>query len=137
MEENQDELLFGVSEEPQAPRNEKNDPFSIISHNVNDLERRLRVLEERYTNLRKKTQITDQNMLENEKHLSKEIRGLTDSVSELKFQMQELAEKLAIFNSEFEHVAQKTDVQMIEKYLDLWQPMNFVTREELKKAKKE
>lgn len=129
-----EELFFGGSQQQHEPKHEKADPYLVIRRSVNDVERRLRVLEERYANLRKKTQITDQNMLDYESHLSKELKMLTGTVNGLKFQVQEIAEKLALFNTEFEQVAKKRDLQVLEKYLDLWQPMNFVTRSELKDA---
>ncbi len=125
-----EELFFGPSDAPEAPKKEKQDPFSFIRNSVNDVERRLRVLEERYSNLRKKIQITDQNMLDQEGHSTKEIKVLSETVVSLKFQVEEIAEKLAIFNSEFENVAKKRELMVLEKYLDMWQPMNFVTRHE-------
>jgi len=125
-----EEMFFGPGDAPEAPKKEKQDPFSFIRNSVNDVERRLRVLEERYSNLRKKIQITDQNMLEQEGHLSKDVHVLNDVVMSLKLQVEEIAEKLSIFNSEFENLAKKRDVKILEKYLDMWQPMNFVTRHE-------
>lgn len=125
-----EEMFFGPADQPEAPKQEKQDPYTVIRQSVNDVERRLRVLEERYANLRKKIQITDQNMLDHQSHITKELRVATETVNNLKFQIEEIAEKMAIFNSEFASLAKKRDVKILEKYLDMWQPMNFVTRAE-------
>lgn len=133
-----EELFFGSPSEPAPPKKGKQEsPYSIIANNLNDVERRLRILEERYTNIRRKTQLIDHNMLDAEKRLGKEIKTVIDSVNGLKFQIQEISEKLALLNSEFENLAKKRDLQVVEKYLDLWQPMQFVTREELKRTLEE
>jgi chromosome segregation ATPase len=137
-QQNDEELFFGPQQGPEPPKKSRaENPYSTVSRNLNDVERRLRILEERYSNLRRKTQIIDHNMLENDKRLSKEIKTLLESVTTLKYQIQEMTEKLALFNSEFDNLAKKRDVEVIQKYLDLWQPMNFITRDELKEIMEE
>ncbi|MEM4260861.1 MAG: hypothetical protein QXG00_06495 [Candidatus Woesearchaeota archaeon] len=103
-----------------------------ISESLSDLDRRIKVLEDRYINLRKKSQLTDQNIIESEKAITKEIKILQDSIISLRSTVSDVSEKLSLFNSEFENVARKTDLSVLQKYMDLWQPMNFVTRQELK-----
>jgi len=139
MEEQQtdEELFFGATNEPEPPKKEEENPYSVVSRNVSDVERRLRILEERYANLRRKTQLLDQNMLENDRRLSTELKSLQETMNSLKFGVQEMTEKLVLFNAEFDNLAKKRDAQVIEKYLDMWQPMQFVTREELKQALEE
>lgn len=129
-----EEMFFGGPQLPEAPKHEKIDPFTAIRNSVNDIERRLRVLEERYSNLRKKIQITDQNRIDNENQFSKAVLALNETVIGLKVQVEEIGEKISIFNSEFENLAKKRDLRMLEKYLDMWQPMNFVSREEFSKV---
>jgi hypothetical protein len=108
-----------------------------ITEALSDLDRRVKVLEDRYTNLRKKNQLTDQNIIESEKSISKELRNLQDNTLALKSTLDDVSEKLALFNSEFENVAKKTDLAVLQKYMNLWQPMNFVTRDELKQILEE
>jgi len=108
--------------------NEYNEIAGIIS----DLDRRLRVLEERYSNLRKKIQLSDQNMIESERSFGKELHGFSDEILELKRNTNDFSDKILMFDSEMENVAMKSDVKVVEKYLGLWNPSNFVTRKELK-----
>ncbi len=109
------------------------DPFADIAMMVSDVDRRLRVLEERYSILRKKLQLTDQNVLESERSFGKEVRQMSDTILEMKRTMHEFDEKTMQFSGELQQTAKKNDVKVIEKYLSLWNPSTFVTRSELKR----
>ena len=104
---------------------------------ITDLDRRLRILEERYGNIRKKLQLTDQNVLESERGFVKELRTVNDDTLKLRKQVNDYSEKISIFTDEIKQTAKKTDIKLIEKYLDLWDPRNFVTRRELKEYLKQ
>ncbi|HEY9706308.1 MAG TPA: hypothetical protein V6C58_27985 [Allocoleopsis sp.] len=106
--------------------------FMQINAMVSDLDRRLRVLEERYSTLRKKMQLTDQNLIESEKAFHKDIRLFNDESLELKRSISDFEEKVAIFGNEMTNTAKKTELKVIEKYLALWNPTLFVTRNELR-----
>lgn len=99
---------------------------------ITDLDRRLRVLEERYTNIRKKLQLTDQNILESERGFSKELKSINEDTLRLKKQVNDYSDKVYMFGDELNQTAKKTDLKVMEKYLILWDPKNFVTRKELK-----
>jgi hypothetical protein len=103
-----------------------------ISAMISDLDRRLRILEERYGNLRKKIQLTDQNVIESERSFGKEVRAFGSDILELKRSIYDFDEKVVMFGSEMDNVAQKTDLKIIEKYLAMWDPKMFVTRTELR-----
>jgi hypothetical protein len=123
---------------PASPATEvkRQDKLADIAKQITeilaDLDRRVKVLEDRYTNLRKKTQFSEQNLLETEKNMSKELRGMQEATMNLKTNLDDVGEKLSLFSSEFDNVAKKTDLTILQKYMDLWQPMNFVTRADLK-----
>ncbi|MGV8141377.1 MAG: hypothetical protein ACP5NW_02970 [Candidatus Woesearchaeota archaeon] len=105
---------------------------SQIAGLVSDLDRRLRVLEERYGNLRKKLQLTDQNLIEADRSFIKEIRGFNDELLETKRSLSDFDEKISIFGNELDGTAKKTDLKILEKYLAMWNPKMFVTRKELR-----
>lgn len=124
----------GGAEQPSSAQNPENpnnseDQLAII---LTDLDRRLRTLEERYSNLRNKLQLSDQNMLESERNFIKEIRVLNDEVMSMKHTINEFTDKVLLFNAELDNAAKKIDMKVLEKYLILWNPQNFVTRNELK-----
>jgi predicted nucleic acid-binding Zn-ribbon protein len=101
---------------------------------VNDLDRRLKVLENRYFGLRKRTETTDQNMVDVEKAMNEDVRVFNGDVMELKTELHDLKEKMELFAAEFASVADKYELKTIETYLSLWQPLDFVRKDELRAA---
>ena len=88
-----------------------------------ELDRRLKVLESRYTNLNSKTQLTDEGLMALEKDLSEETASVTGQITELKKQLSKLIEEVNELSGELTHAAKKTDVKVLETYLDLWNPI--------------
>lgn len=116
---------------------EKNNELNQISLILSDLDRRVRILEERYSNIRKKIQLTDQNIIESERNFVKEIKSLNDDALKIKKKVNDLTEKINILNDELNQSAKIKDIKVLEKYLDLWNPKIFVTRKELKEYLKQ
>ena len=108
-----------------------------IAEGVTDMGRRLRTLEERYTNLQSKAQLTEQNMLSRNKHLSTEIKTLNSEISDIKKEINEIKEMMLSMINELKATAKKEEVRILEKYINLWEPVNFVTRNEVKDIIKE
>src|SRR3989338_484167 len=57
--------------------------FSGITSDVNSLSRRIRLLEEGSTNLRRFLQITEENMIAKNKHYSAEIKTINSDIIEV------------------------------------------------------
>lgn len=104
--------------------------LGALSDSVNDLSRRLRVIEERYTGLRKKSMMTEQHMLSNHKRVSTEVKTLTSDINEIRKQIDDLNDHMLQIIKELEKSARKEDVKVLERYLYFWKPINFVTRQE-------
>ncbi len=100
-----------------------------LADSIRDIGARLRILEDRYTNLRKKTQLTDQSLLESQKSLSRDLRALTEDVMDVKRGLADLNDKIALLLGELGGAAKKADLIAVERYLDFWEPMEFVTRQ--------
>lgn len=107
--------------------------MDAMNNDVNDQSRKLRVLEERYIVLRKKTQVTEQNMLANYKRINTQLKTAVSDVSELKHEMAELVEKVVLLQKEIEQCAKKEDVKVIEKYILFWNPTNYITKSQVEK----
>jgi hypothetical protein len=115
------------------PSPKKLDPSSTkLAKSINEIMRRLRVLEERYTNLRKKNQLTDQNMLEDTKNMSDEIKVIQSTMTELKKEISEVNNKMKKLEEEISQSVSKREIKLLSKYLDLWQPLEFIRKEEAK-----
>ena len=102
-----------------------------VNNQLNSVATRLKVLEERYTTMRKKSQVTEQNIIETEKEQFQQFRLLGDEIMELKHTIKEIAEKVTMLADEVNQFASKRDVQVLEKYTNYWQPMDYVTRKEV------
>ena len=104
----------GGMKKPTPEKHKKLNPADAkVTTQINEIMRRLRVLEERYSNLRKKNQLTDQNMLEDIKNVSDEIHVIQSTITELKKDINEVNHKIRLLNDE---IAQS--VNAIMKHLD-------------------
>ena len=59
------------------------------------------------------------------------VKLLTDEVSELKSQLSEIKDEMKLIISELKATAKKEDVEMLDKYINLWEPLNFVTQRDV------
>ncbi len=75
----------------------------------------------------------EENVLEHSKKLSSEIRLMNDDIGELKKAVSELNEKMHYLAAELQGFASKEDVQTLKKYLDYWEPLRFVTQDQVEK----
>src|SRR3989344_1121327 len=91
---------------------------------------RLRLLESRYNAVRDRVLITNQNMISGYKKIHEEIREIKTDMFEIKNSIKKIAEELRFF-------AKKEQVKVLEKYIDLWNPLKFVTEEELRRVLEE
>jgi hypothetical protein len=105
--------------------------LSGINKDLTLMSRRIRINEERNMNIRKKIQVIEHNMLLSQKRMLSEIRYINDEITDLKRQIEDLKGSLSVMGREVSLAAKKEDVQVLEKYVNMWEPMNFVTRQEI------
>jgi predicted nucleic acid-binding Zn-ribbon protein len=105
--------------------------FDKVAKGVNSMAANLRILEERYSLMRSKSQMTEQNMITLEKNANKDFKTLSDEIIEIKHTINDLTDKLRLISEELRNLVDKNEFKVLERYMDLWQPMNFVTRNEL------
>jgi hypothetical protein len=101
-----------------------------VTKSMSELASSVRILEDRYMNLRKKSQLTDQNLIELQKEYYTEKKHLNQELIETKLKLQELIDELKIMHGELKDTVKEKDLKILNKYLDLWEPMQFVTRKE-------
>ena len=116
--------LFGGGK----PHEEAKGPSNVyMSQELSSLSTRMRVLEERTSNSRKKQQLIEQSMLSHRKKYSEEINILKDEMNELKRTMTEVENKIIMLIKELRLTAKKEDVDSLHKYVELWEPVKFAT----------
>lgn len=104
---------------------------------LTDVATNLKILEDRYINLRKKTQLTDQILIDSQREFSKEKRILNEEIMDIKTSIQEIREELETMRKELSETVKLKDYQVLDKYLDLWEPVRFMTRKEAEEIIKE
>lgn len=102
-----------------------------ISVSLAEIASSVRILEDRYLNLRRKSQLTDQNLIDLQREYYKEKRHLNDELIEIKVKLQDLLIDLGVIEGELKDVVRTKDFNVISSYLDFWEPIEFVTRKEV------
>ncbi len=118
--------------EPPKPQ-EKSPALQQVTRDIDEVLRQLKLLEERYSGVRKKSQFTEQNMLKETKDIFEEISVIRSTITEIKGDVSEITEKLEKLSEEVNTAVKKTDFNVLSKYLDFWQPLNFMTKAEAQK----
>ena len=96
-------------------------------------EERVRILESKYALMRDRLFLINQNMLNEYKRLNKEIKFVNDELKSIKLEFNEIKSLLRNIANEMQNFAKKEDFKVIEKYLNLINPLNFMTEEDVKK----
>ncbi|MBI2130899.1 hypothetical protein HYU10_03975 [Candidatus Woesearchaeota archaeon] len=117
-------LSFGHPKE-QAP------DISGITNDINSLGRRLRLVEEASANVRNMVQITEENMISKNRMLNAEIKTLASEINDIKKDIHDVKDKVFLIIKELQNAAKKEDVKLLEKYINMWNPVRFVTKGEL------
>ena len=112
-------------------------PAKDYSEDITSLSRRVRVLEERNSSVQNRMGIIEQNMLSRYKQLNSEIKTMLSEMSELKKDMGEMKDRMLMFIKELQMCAKKEEITTLKKYIDLCEPVNFVTHNEIKDIIKE
>ena len=110
---------------------EKDGELSPVSEELEGTINRLRVLEERFTNIQTELRVTEENMIRRNKTLTTDIKTLTLDINELRKEMQEIKDRVLMIIKEVQTVAKKEDVDVLKKYIEMWEPLNFVTHKEV------
>ncbi len=95
---------------------------------------RLRLIEERQSNMQRKIHLMEQGMLNNNKEFKTEIKLLQEEFLEVKKKVKDFEETLTKISKTLENLATREEVKIIEKYVNLLDPTSFITRRELEKT---
>lgn len=110
-----------------------NDPTYV----VNEVISRLRSLEGKHSLLSEQVLIINKNMIAEYKQLIRELQTMKEEMKEARNEIFKMKEAMQDFSKELNKFAMKDRVTLLEKYVDFWNPMHFVTDEEVKKLVRE
>lgn len=100
---------------------------------INELANRLRILESKQGLLSEKLLVMNQNMVEEYKKVMKEIKVIDLELKEAKKELANVKNIVRHLTEEAGKFAKQSDLKVLEKYIKLWSPMNFVTEEHVRK----
>ena len=134
-EEKKTDAGFGdvAQKQQQKQGKHQDDTTPNLAGQINEISRTIKLIEDKYYNLRKKVQINEENSLEQDKKINEEIKVIKSDMLEMKHDIGDIKEKIMLIVKELKLTAKSEDVKVVEKYLDLWEPVNFITRNEAKK----
>ena len=76
-------------------------------------------------------------MIEEYKNVVQEVKNINSDIRELKITMQNLRETIQDLIKSTENFASSHDLKVLEKYINMWSPLNFVTEKEVEQIIKE
>jgi len=108
-----------------------------LTEQLNGLAARIRVSEERMNELRKKLLFIEQNMLANHKKAIGDIKASNEEIDELRHKFTEMEDRVITIIKELRLTARKGDVDVLKRYIELWDPVKFITAEHAEKIARE
>jgi 3'-phosphoadenosine 5'-phosphosulfate sulfotransferase (PAPS reductase)/FAD synthetase len=97
---------------------------------IRDLEERQRILKDRIL-------LIGKNLVESKERNNKEILEIRKEVETIKQDIKRMADFLKSASAEFSKFARKDELQILSKQAKMFQPLNFVTKQELKRMLRE
>ena len=116
----------------QEQPSEEDQSLNIINV-INSMNRRLRVLEERHSNLHRKTEVVEDNMLNNSQKNALEMKRISGELKEIRKEIAEVRDSMRLLITDLKGRAKKEDIDVVQQYINLWNPTNFVTQREVEK----
>lgn len=104
-----------------------------LGNQITSIATRLKLVEERYANLAKRNQLTEGSLMSFEHEAKTELRVLTTQMMALRKRITEINAKLDAIGGEMGSVVRKHEFAVAERYLEMWQPMQFISREEARR----
>jgi len=92
---------------------------------------RIRDIENKVVILRDRIFVTDQNMVGEYRKTNMDLRNIGNELKEIKADITKLKQTIKHMIEEVEGFARKDELMVLEKYINLWNPLNFVTDKEV------
>ena len=101
-----------------------------VTQRQKDLESKIDLADE-------KIELLDHNAIANFKKITLDIKSLRADILDLRQDIDSIKEFNMRVSKQLKIMTTKDEVAKLEKYIDLWNPIEFVTREEYEKGKEE
>ena len=102
-----------------------------IGENIASLNRRLKIMEERVDSLREHLNLVGQSIINKHKESIKEIRDLEADIRNLRANVTKVNQLTERIIKRLGLFATKENLKVLERYINLWKPLDYVTKEEV------
>ncbi len=108
-------------------RDQMQDSYSV----VNELNTRIRILEGKYNLTRERMLVINQNMLDHYKGTKVNVKTIEEDMVEIKDAINSLKNATKNILKELQLLARKDEVKVLEKYINMWNPLKLMTEDEV------
>jgi hypothetical protein len=122
--------FFGSKAPPAPPAGQKTQEQT---YQLSDLARRLRMVEESVSNTRKKVEINEENTLDDLKKKATELKSVFVELDAMKKEIRQFKDEMLKMVKEFQTLAKREDVAVLEKYIKLWEPIRYATYDQVER----
>lgn len=104
---------------------------NAVSALLSDFASRVKALEERFNLSRERILLLTRNFVNRERELQKDMNLIQDENKDLRMDLKRLNGRIDGLLSQHEDFARKEELAVIEKYFKLFEPIKFVTSDEI------
>ncbi len=90
-------------------------------------------LEGKVNNLLREMRVLKNDFITKQNALRQENKSLSEELMETKHENEKLRQKVDLIIKELKQSAGREEVMTLKKYVDLWNPLNFVTQKDIKR----
>lgn len=94
----------------------------------------VRGLEGKINNITREVDVLKNDFIKRANDLNKEFKTLGEDLMELRHQQEKMDQKMVLIIKELKQTAGAEEVMTLKKYVEFWNPLNFVTQKDLEKA---
>jgi len=106
---------------------------SEISALLNEFNTKMRDIEERHDMLKERLLLLSQSFLRHEERITKEIALMREEFKESRLDLDRIKENVQQVIRDSADFARREELLVLEKYMKLWEPLNFVKENDVKK----
>ncbi len=94
----------------------------------------VKALESKVNNMLREMDLLKNNLIKKNDEMKKELKAMSDELMEMKSEQQKMSQNMDLIIKELKQTAGIEEVVVLKKYMELWNPLNFVTQRDLERA---
>jgi len=121
-----------VAQPPAMPAKQKIAIPPEVIDKLSSLSTRITIIEENLNRLTERIDLIEQRIITRDKQLNIEMKTNLEEINEIKETISTINDNMSLIISDIKGTARKDETETIKKYLEMWEPMQFLTRKEFK-----